>query len=902
MIKIKKYFLFLLLCCFLQDESSAQNANKIIDSLLNALKIANTDITRIKNLNHLSEHCYRTGRYAEAEKYATEAREIAIKNELNGAALLEIKNGKAAAISNIGTIRRYQGKFSEALPFHLESLKIFEETGNKNRIAMAHISIGNDYLSVGNYAEAMNCFRACLKISEEISNKLGICLAYGGFGLIAQLQGNYSESLQHNIAALKLREEMGDKFGIANTYNSIAGINYGQGKLTEALKYFGMSLKIRQEIDDRRGMASSYNSIGDVYLSQGNYLEALKNQFSSLKIRREIDDNIGVAFTSSSIGQIYQSQGNYSEALNNHQAALKSRMEAGDKRGIAISHNNIGLAYQAQDNFPEALKNYFLSVEYGEELGDKRIVSAAYNNIGAVYKIQGNYTLAFNNFNSSLKLNEIVGNKSGIIDCCNKLGELLLTQAGSANTMISKQGYEAALSYLDRAILLAKEIGEKDKEKTAYQIISKVYATEKNYTKALAYQNLYITLKDSLMNNETTRKLEQQRTQYEVEKAVAVEKVQQEKVFAEQKFQNDQKLTEENSKHQLELAEEKLEKEKAIEIEKLKYEFTLAEERTEQEKIIAEQKFENEKNLADENAQHQQALASEKAAQQIKDAEAKVLLENEKAEKKRRSELYITLLSILGLVSIFVIILIRQRNLKRRAVDKAETGHKMAELELQSLRAQLNPHFMFNSLNAIQDLILKEDNHRSHLYLSRFSKLLRMMLDNANQPFVSVKHELEFLELYLSLENLRLPDLQFTIEKDARVNAEERMVPNMMLQPYIENAIWHGLSHKKGEKKLEVRIHENGSATEFEIEDNGIGRKKATEIKELYRKGHLSKGMELLSKRFNLLSSEYGEAIHTSVIDLENNGEAAGTLVKIEVPFILSEKAKRLVHDTNHHN
>ena len=174
-----------------------------------------------------------------------------------------------------------------------------------------------------------------------------------------------------------------------------------------------------------------------------------------------------------------------------------------------------------------------------------------------------------------------------------------------------------------------------------------------------------------------------------------------------------------------------------------------------------------------------------------------------------------------------------------------------------------------------------------------------MLLDSADQPFVSVKQELEFLELYLSLENLRIPDLQFSIEKDPKINSEERMVPNMMLQPYIENAIWHGLSNKKGNRKLQIRIHENDTTTEFEIEDNGIGRQRADEIKKQFKSGHHSKGMQLLSKRFELLSKEYGEAIHTTVVDLHNNGDATGTLVKIDVPFALSEQAKQLVQNEN---
>ena len=180
--------------------------------------------------------------------------------------------------------------------------------------------------------------------------------------------------------------------------------------------------------------------------------------------------------------------------------------------------------------------------------------------------------------------------------------------------------------------------------------------------------------------------------------------------------------------------------------------------------------------------------------------------------------------------------------------------------------------------------------------------MLRVLLDNATQPFVSLKQEMEFLELYLSLENLRIPNLQVSIDKDPALNMEQRMVPNMMLQPYIENAIWHGLSGKRGERKIRIRIYENANATEFEIEDNGIGREKAAAIKAQYKQGHHSKGMELLSKRFGLLSSEYGNAIDVSIVDLYDNGEAAGTLVKISIPFHLSEQARNSANDTNHHS
>jgi LytS/YehU family sensor histidine kinase len=114
----------------------------------------------------------------------------------------------------------------------------------------------------------------------------------------------------------------------------------------------------------------------------------------------------------------------------------------------------------------------------------------------------------------------------------------------------------------------------------------------------------------------------------------------------------------------------------------------------------------------------------------------------------------------------------------------------------------------------------------------------------------------------------------------------------MMLQPYIENAIWHGLSHKKGERNLKIRITRQHDNIVCEVEDNGVGRKMATELKSLYRKEHRSRGMELLSKRFSLLSKEYGSDIQTGIEDLHDNGTATGTRITIIVPSSLTEQFK----------
>jgi sensor histidine kinase YesM len=129
----------------------------------------------------------------------------------------------------------------------------------------------------------------------------------------------------------------------------------------------------------------------------------------------------------------------------------------------------------------------------------------------------------------------------------------------------------------------------------------------------------------------------------------------------------------------------------------------------------------------------------------------------------------------------------------------------------------------------------------------------------------------------------------FSINVDSKINTEATMIPNMILQPYIENAIWHGLSPKASDKKLQIRINNENGFTKYEIEDNGVGRKRSAELKSLYRKEHRSKGMELLSKRFKLLAKEYGSDIETNITDVTISEEIKGTLIIIKVPVQFSK-------------
>jgi ligand-binding sensor domain-containing protein len=222
---------------------------------------------------------------------------------------------------------------------------------------------------------------------------------------------------------------------------------------------------------------------------------------------------------------------------------------------------------------------------------------------------------------------------------------------------------------------------------------------------------------------------------------------------------------------------------------------------------------------------------------------------------------------------------------------KAAIKQQMTELEGKALRAQMNPHFIFNSLNAIQELIVTKNFDEGYQYLSNFSKLLRMVLNSSEKKLIPLSIEIEIIKLQLSLESLRFKNsFTYSITVDPLIEADLTNVPPLLLQPYVENAIWHGLRHKAGEKKLWIRITEKEEKLDIEIEDNGVGLKKAEEIKKqkMGAQQFESKGSMLSQQRISLLNKEYPGAAAVAVIDMNNESTgASGTTIKISLPVNL---------------
>nr|NQU92210.1 histidine kinase [Bacteroidota bacterium] len=233
---------------------------------------------------------------------------------------------------------------------------------------------------------------------------------------------------------------------------------------------------------------------------------------------------------------------------------------------------------------------------------------------------------------------------------------------------------------------------------------------------------------------------------------------------------------------------------------------------------------------------------------------------------------------IVILVVILGIVLIRQNKLREQ--------QKNLLLQQKLFRSQMNPHFIFNSLTSIQNYILDEEAHQASKYLSRFSKLVRNILDSSIEDYVPLEEEISTIENYLELQKIRFQNkFDYTIEVDEAINPESMHIPPMLAQPFIENSIEHGIKHKKSKGNISIRFSLKDNLIVFEVEDNGVGREKAKEILYKLNKEHKSLATAITRERIRVLNRKLKNKIQLQILDLKNSkNEPSGTRVLIEIP------------------
>jgi sensor histidine kinase YesM len=226
-------------------------------------------------------------------------------------------------------------------------------------------------------------------------------------------------------------------------------------------------------------------------------------------------------------------------------------------------------------------------------------------------------------------------------------------------------------------------------------------------------------------------------------------------------------------------------------------------------------------------------------------------------------------------------VLYRQTQLKS---DK-----KLLTLEQSMLRSQMNPHFLFNSLNSIKLYIINNEKKNAVHYLNKFSKLVRKILEASSFKEIPLAEELETVELYMTIENIRFSnEINFKIMVDEGIDPHIIKIPSLILQPFLENALWHGLSSKEGEKSIVLQISkEKEGYINISITDNGVGREAAEKLKENKVLKSKSVGINITKERLANFSKDYQNTFEIEIQDLiDKQGEASGTKIVLHIPTI----------------
>lgn len=242
---------------------------------------------------------------------------------------------------------------------------------------------------------------------------------------------------------------------------------------------------------------------------------------------------------------------------------------------------------------------------------------------------------------------------------------------------------------------------------------------------------------------------------------------------------------------------------------------------------------------------------------------------------------------LLILALIYAFYRIRVNAIRKEALLTTEYNTRLAEVELTALRAQMNPHFLFNSLNSIRHHLLNSDTEAADRYLSKFARLIRLILDHSDQRVVPLADELLALRLYLELEAARFDDkFAFHISVDPAIGTDTAMIPPMLIQPYLENAVWHGLMQKEEGGSIDLRITQEDRVLRVVVEDDGIGRARAGELKSRSALKSRSRGMSITQHRMEMIARRQGTSCQVQVEDLVlADGSPGGTRVTLLIPL-----------------
>ncbi|WP_424283034.1 tetratricopeptide repeat-containing sensor histidine kinase [Eudoraea sp.] len=601
----------------------------------------------------------------------------------------------------------------------------------------------------------------------------------------------------------------------------------------------------------------TYNDL-DIVLKPIQRDTSLMRYFANASVKENY--YAGASYALNKLGVSYRDYALYSKAIKLHEMALEAAKVNDNKEFQIYSLTMLSTVYRQTEAIPSALDCAQKVIDLAQSLEQpdeniKRNLNLSLSSIAHIYRTLGQYDLAIANFKKSIALEAELDNSYG----------LAMNYMGIAECLEAQSKLEESLQNYEKSKVFNEKVGSKrinvmsnlgiahiyvhqGKNNEALQIFESILELSKDLGDMRIVSAIYINIGWAQMQNNQFEE-----AQHNLNKGLEIAK----------KY-NLLSEMEEAYSFLADLWEYKDDFKKSKE-------FFL--EAVSVEEIISNDR--NRRYLAD--------LISRSEAEKKNNQIEVLAKENEIMNLKLRRNQNTLLIGalLLALFTLMLYVLYRQAQLKN---DK-----KMLTLEQSMLRSQMNPHFLFNSLNSIKLYIINNEKKNAVHYLNKFSKLVRKILEASSLKEIPLAEELETVELYMNIENIRFSnEIQFKIMVDEGIDTHIVKIPSLILQPFLENALWHGLSSKDGDKSILLQIsRKKDGYIDISITDNGVGREVAEKLKESKILKRKSVGINITKERLENFSKDYQNTFKLEIVDLFNKqGAASGTKVILHIPTI----------------
>ena len=610
--------------------------------------------------------------------------------------------------------------------------------------------------------------------------------------------------------------------GKAQLYNTISD-EFKTSDPKKMLQYANLALQLSQKINYKSAEGNGFLNIGVANIILGNYSVALDN------------------FT--------KAQTIFEKELESY--PTKTEL----KNGLARAYGSIGIVFSEQSIYGKALKYQLQSIKIYEELKNSKKCAQMYNNVGVIYKSQGESFKALEYFTKCLKIQEQIKDET-----------VGITTTNIGNIYLNQKNYPKAISYYDKAQQLfdknpnMRGLGELQnniglyykvnnnanlaldsfnkaiKSFTAvedkfgisdtYFYIATIYINQNKLNDAIIYTNKSLALAKELNVTEQVRNCEKQLSDIYEKQNNTTEFIKHFKLYA---IAKDSVASAENIENS----------------------------------VRAEMNFEFDK----------------KTTQQKEDFEKQTILYNEQSKRHKMQLFFAILLALLS--AGFVFLIYNRLQLKKTLTLQKE----LAEYEQKALHLQMNPHFVFNCLGSISSFIAQNGTDIAVKYLAKFAKLMRLTLEYSKESLIPIDKEIESLQNYLELEQLRFNNkFDFEITKNKNIE-DDTALPPLLLQPFVENAIIHGLIPKTEKGKIAINFAIENESLICTINDNGIGFDQSKALKESLISAHKSMALDITKKRLEMIETTTTQKATVEIVEIKNDtNEVLGTKVVLNLP------------------